>query len=477
MKSSVESLESLDTRRDIHFVGIGGCGMSGIALALRSMGYTVSGSDMSESATLEKLRKAGVSVSVGHNGGNIPPDTQLLVASAAVKPDNPECMAAEVHGIPIVKYARMLGILMRGKTGIAIAGTHGKTTTTAMVTLALRELGVAPSFVIGGDVPQLGGGSGAGTSEYLVAEACEYDRSFLNLHPRYAIINNIEEDHLDYYKDLDEIVAAFRDFALLLPPEGLLVYSVSSTNTARFIRDVPCRTVSCGLEREADYEASYVRFENGKSLYHLEVKNPPAGSAGPNSVEVALDTFGKHNVINSLGAIALLHQIGFPLDKVAPAVGSFRGVRRRFDIVHDRDGFCIVDDYAHHPTEVQSVLKSSKAFFEGRRIIAVFQPHQHSRTRFLMRDFARSFRYADLVVIPDIYFVRDSEAERKMVHARDLVRAIIANGGNAVYIPAFADIEQFLANNLNPGDVLLTMGAGNVWQVGRHLADRLSNNA
>lgn len=470
----IETLEDLDSQRAVHFIGIGGCGMSGIALALRSMGYVISGSDMSESATLDKLRGAGVAVHVGHNGGNIPPDTQLLVASAAIKPDNPEYMAAEVRGIPGIKYARMLGILMRSKTGIAIAGTHGKTTTTAMVTLALRELGASPSFVIGGDVPQLGGGSGVGASEYLVAEACEYDRSFLNLHPRYAIINNIEEDHLDYYKDLDEIVGAFRDFALLLPPDGLLVYSVSSTNTARFLRDVRCRTVSVGLEHEADYVARDVRFENGKSLYRLEAKTPPAGSSGPGTVDVVLDTFGKHNVINSLGAIALLHQMGFPLDAAAQAVGGFRGVRRRFDIVYDQNGICIVDDYAHHPTEVQSVLKSSKAYFEGRRIIAVFQPHQHSRTRFLMRDFARSFQYADLVVIPDIYFVRDSEAERKMVHARDLVRAIIANGGNAIYIPAFSEIELFLANNLNQGDVLLTMGAGNIWQVGKRLADKLS---
>jgi len=295
------------------------------------------------------------------------------------------------------------------------------------------------------------------------------------LHPHYAIINNIEEDHLDYYKDLDEIVGAFRDFALLLPPDGLLVYSVSSTNTARFLRDVRCRTVSVGLEHEADYMARDVRFEKGKSLYRLEVKTPPAGPSGPGAVDVVLDTFGRHNVINSLGAIALLHQMGFPLDAAAQAVGGFRGVRRRFDIVHDQNGICIVDDYAHHPTEVQSVLKSSRAYFEGRRIIAVFQPHQHSRTRFLMRDFARSFQYADLVVIPDIYFVRDSEAERKMVHARDLVRAIIANGGNAIYIPAFSEIEQFLANNLNQGDVLLTMGAGNIWQVGKRLADKLTS--
>ncbi|HBF33913.1 TPA: UDP-N-acetylmuramate--L-alanine ligase, partial [Candidatus Sumerlaeota bacterium] len=336
---------------------------------------------------------------------------------------------------------------MRDKTGVCIAGTHGKTTTTGMVAFALRELAADPSFVIGGEVPQLGGGSGAGKSEYLVAEACEYDRSFLNLFPKCAVINNIEEDHLDYYKDLDEIIGAFRDFALRLPADGLLIYSANSANTARILSDVPCRTVSCALEREADYWADDIRFENGKSYYTLH------HDGKPETVSVALDTFGRHNVINSLVAIALLTELGFDPAKAAEAVGNFRGVDRRFDIVYDKD-ITIVDDYAHHPTEIRTVLKSSKAYFDGRRMVVVFQPHQHSRTRFLMRDFAASFQFADLVIVPDIYFVRDSEQERAMVHAKDLVRAIIKNGGNAVYIPSFTEIEQFLTNNLGAGDVL-----------------------
>ncbi|HUT24549.1 MAG TPA: UDP-N-acetylmuramate--L-alanine ligase [Sumerlaeia bacterium] len=482
----LQSIEDLDFRRPIHFIGIGGCGMSGVALALRDMGYVVSGSDMKNSVVIERLSDAGAAVAIGHNGGNILAGTQLVVASAAIKPDNAEYMAAQAQKIPIIKYARMLGMLMGRRTGIAVAGTHGKTTTTAMVALALRELGADPSFVIGGDVPQLGGGSGVGASVYLVAEACEYDRSFLNLRPRYAVIGNIEEDHLDYYSGLEEIIGAFRDFALGIPEDGLLVTSASSPNIARFLDDAPCRKVLCGLEHEADYAASDVRFEtdpeqrHGRSRYRLEVKAGVCpGNAdkeegdGPRSCEVALNVFGRHNVINSLLAVALVHQIGFPLDKAVEAVGRFEGVRRRFDIIHDRGGVCIVDDYAHHPTEVQTVLKSSRTYFEGRRIVVVFQPHQHSRTRFLLKDFARSFRYADLVVVPDIYFVRDTAADREAVHARDLVREIIANGGNAVYIPSFAEIEQFLINNLGKGDVLLTMGAGNVWEVGAHLAKRL----
>ncbi|NQU41779.1 UDP-N-acetylmuramate--L-alanine ligase [bacterium] len=470
-----ETLDALSKDFPIHFIGIGGCGMSGIALSLRGMGYAITGSDMAESEALGRLREAGIDVAIGHNGGNIPAETQLVVATAAVKPGNPEYMAAEVRGIPIVKYARMLGILMRSKCGIAIAGTHGKTTTTAMVTFALKALGSDPSFVIGGDVPQLGGGSGVGESDFLVVEACEYDRSFLSLFPRFALINNIEEDHLDYYKDLDEIVGAFRDFTMRLPADGLLVYSASSPNIARFIKEAPCRAVSCALEREADYQAHDIRLENGRSLYQLVAKaGILPGRAEAETCEVVLHTFGRHNVINSLGAIALLHQLGFGLKESAEAVGGFSGVRRRFDIIYDQRNVCVVDDYAHHPTEVQTVLKSSKAFFDGRRVIAVFQPHQHSRTRFLMRDFAQSFRFADLVVVPDIYFVRDSEQEKEMVHARDLVRAIIANGGNAVYIPSFTDIEKFLLCNLNEGDVLLTMGAGNVWQIGRHVAEELA---
>ncbi|MBN1868445.1 UDP-N-acetylmuramate--L-alanine ligase [Candidatus Sumerlaeota bacterium] len=469
----IERLEELDQNKPIHLIGIGGCGMSGVALTLRSMGYTVSGSDMNDGATLARLRQAGIAVAVGHNGGNIPSGAQLVVASAAIAKHNPEYMAAEVRGIPLVKYARMLGILMRARQGIAVAGTHGKTTTTAMVALALRELGADPGFVVGGDVPQLGGGSGMGSSAYLVAEACEFDRSFLSLWPRYAIINNIEEDHLDYYSGLEEIIGAFRDFALRLPPDGLLVYGASSPNIARFIREAPCRTVACALDREADYWAHDIRYERGRSVYRLKVGATPSAEAASCDVELAV--FGRHNVVNSLVAIALVHQLGFPLDDTVRAVGKFRGVRRRFEIVHDENDVCIVDDYAHHPTEVQTVLKSSKIYFGGRRVIAVFQPHQHSRTRFLLKDFARSFQYADLVVVPDIYFVRDSETEREMVHARDLVREIVGHGGNAVYIPSFAEIEQFLANNVNRGDVLLTMGAGNVWEVGAHLAQRFSS--
>jgi UDP-N-acetylmuramate--alanine ligase len=367
---------------------------------------------------------------------------------------------------------------MGGRKGIAVAGTHGKTTTTGMVAYALRELGADPSFVIGGEVPQLGGGSGVGTSDYLVAEACEYDRSFLNLSPRWAIIGNIEEDHLDYYSGLDEIVGAFHDFAKLLPADGFLVYGASSTNIARFIGDVPCRTVACGLETAGDYRADDLRYAGGHSLYRLTTCALPGGGQGEErTCEVALDTFGRHNVINSLMAIALLHQLGFPLDDAARAVGAFRGARRRFERVAEAGGICIVDDYAHHPTEIQTVLKSSRVYFEGRRLVVVFQPHQHSRTRFLMKDFARSFQFADLVIVPDIYFVRDSEQEREMVHARDLVRQVISHGGHAVYIPSFAEIEKFLEYNLSPGDVLLTMGAGNVWEIGTHTAARMQAGA
>lgn len=463
------SLEALEPRQNIHFIGIGGCGMSGVALCLRDLGYAISGSDACDGPALERLQAVGIALAIGHNGGNVPSDTQLVVASAAVKPDNPEYMAAVTRGIPVIKYARMLGLLMGAKKGVAVAGTHGKTTTTAMLSLALRELDADPSFVIGGSVPQLGGGSAVGASEYLVAEACEFDRSFLSLEPFCGIVNNIEEDHLDYYRDLDEIIEAFRHFVERIPPEGFLACSASSPNIARILDAARCRVVTFALEAEGDYVARKVRFENGRSLFSLETKT----EGQIQSIEVTLETFGRHNVINALGAIAVLHNLGFPLKAAAQGVGKFRGVKRRFERIADRNNICIVDDYAHHPTEIRTVLKSSRIYFEGRRIICVFQPHQHSRTRFLLKDFARSFENADLVIIPDIYFVRDSEQEKKLVHARDLVRAVVEKGGNALYIPAFEEIEHFLGNNLHSGDVLLTMGAGNVWKIAHHLAEKL----
>jgi UDP-N-acetylmuramate--alanine ligase len=472
----IQSLSDLSPQSPIHFVGIGGCGMSGLALTLRKKGFVVTGSDMADGAAVERLRDAGIPVAIGHNGGNVPPGAQAMVYSAAVKPENPEYMTAGVRGIPLLKYAQMLGVLMRDYKGIAVAGTHGKTTTTALIVWILRALDLDPGFVIGGDVPQLGGGAGVGSSEYLVAEACEFDRSFLNLWPRYAIVNNIEEDHLDYYKDLDEIVGAFRDFAMRLPEDGVLVYGASSPNIDRFIHEVPCRTIGCALEHDADYWASDIRFENGRSLYRLHVREDGGRGREAMACDVDLALFGRHNVINSLSAIALLHEIGLPLDRIVEAAGGFRGVHRRFETVYDQGGVSIVDDYAHHPTEIQTVLKSAKQYFGGRRLVAVFQPHQHSRTRFLLKDFARSFRFADLAIVPDIYFVRDTEQERSLVHARDLVREIIGHGGNAIYIPSFSEIETFLTNNVQPGDVILTMGAGNVWQIGRYLAEQLGRS-
>lgn len=472
MTNSPESLEKLNPQNPVHFIGIGGCGMSGVARCLRALGYQVSGSDQQESDALETMREAGIQIALGHNGGNLPAGCQLVVVSAAVPSTNPEYMAAQARSIPIIKYAQMLGLLMAQKRGIAVAGTHGKTTTSSMLALALRELGADPSFVIGGQVPQLGGGSGVGESDFLVAEACEFDRSFLSLFPQYALLNNIEEDHLDYYRDLEEILGAFRDFIKRLPPEGLLVYSASSPNIAKILEDAPCRAIGCALEKDAEYRADEIRYTDGKSHYLLRAKTRVGD--GPEQdwqCQVSLNTFGRHNVINSLGAIALLHQLGFPLEDAARAVGLCKGARRRFDMLYEGKGICVVDDYAHHPTEIQTVLKSSRVYFEKRRLVAVFQPHQHSRTRFLLKDFARSFQYADLVVIPDIYFVRDSEREKKMIHARDLVRAVLAQGGNAIYIPSFDEIESFLKNNLDQGDVLLTMGAGNIWQVGARLAE------
>jgi UDP-N-acetylmuramate--alanine ligase len=363
----------------------------------------------------------------------------------------------------------LLGRLMARRKGIAIAGTHGKSTTSAMTSYILREAGLDPSFVIGAGVEQLGGGSGVGDGEQFVVEACEYDRSFLNLRPRLATILNVEEDHLDYYSGLDAIVESFRSFASLVPSDGLLVVNGADKNAIRAASDISAPVETFGFEGDVDWRAEVLDAARG--CYRFRVWR-----GGRPLVRIQLGMPGRHHVANALAATAICCHCGVDPADVAAALAGFRGAYRRLTLRGQIDNIPVVDDYAHHPTEIQVTLRAAREYYTPRRMFVVFQPHQHSRTRFLLNDFARSFGSADVVIVPDIYFVRDSESERDLVAARDLVEKITMNGGEARYEANFAQIVRQLCSEVQPGDMVVTMGAGNVWRIADDLLGCLARS-
>ncbi len=443
--------------KPVHLIGVGGCGMRALARMLLARGAAVSGSDLSPSA-LEELAGHGAKVSIGQRAENLPEKLDLVVYSAAIHEDNPELLAARQRGVEVIKYSQMLGRLMADRCGIAVAGTHGKSTTTAMVAYALTAAGKNPSFIVGATVQQLGGPSGAGSGLHFVAEACEFDRSFLNLQPTYGAILNVEEDHLDCYANIGAIVEAFRAFAAKLPPHGLLVANADDRHLASESLEAACEVQGFGLKSPCHWRGENLTSERGR--YRFDVL-----CGGRRFCKLALQIPGQHQIYNALAATALLHQAGLDPPQIAQAIGDFEGVYRRLTVKAQLGGVTVVDDYAHHPTEIQVTLQAIREFFQPRRIWCVFQPHQHSRTRFLLKDFARSFGCADVVIVPDIYFVRDSEREKEYISAEDLVAQVRLNGCEATYARTFECITEHLKRHLAPGDLVVTMGAGNIWEV------------
>lgn len=447
------------TGRRVHFVGIGGAGMSGLARMLKDCGAIVSGSDSQTNSQTIALSKLGVRISRDQHGQYLDKTVDLVVRSAAVKDDHFEIRAARAMGIRTVKYAQLLGEVMQERLGIAVAGTHGKSTTTAMTAYALLRCGLEPSFVIGGTVPQLGGvGSRSGTGESFVAEACEYDRSFHNLHPTVAVITNIEEDHLDCYGGIDDIVESFQTFAGLLPGNGILIANGQDTNVQRVLRQTDCQVQTVSMGKPAVWSVSPRGIVNG--CYQGEVTLHGRAMAW-----LKLSVPGEHNLMNATMALAAAHSAGADIESAASAISEFRGVDRRMTYLGQYAGAHVVDDYGHHPTEIRKTLQALHERYTPRRLICVFQPHQHSRTRHLLEDFASSFALADQIIMPDIYFVRDSEEERRRVSACDLVRLINQRGQSARHIPAFDQIVDHLRREVREGDLVVTMGAGNVNEI------------
>ncbi len=448
--------------KHVHFIGVGGCGMSGLARILLDAGAIVTGSEPKPNPQTFELTRRGAKISRDQMGELLNRNVSLVVRTAAVPDSNRELLAAKAIGLKSVKYAELLGMVMTERFGIAVAGTHGKSTTTAMISYALLQCGVDPSFVVGGTVPQLGGGSRSGTGKAFVAEACEFDRSFHNLRPKVAIITNIEEDHLDCYKDLSEIIQSFNTFARIVPADGLIIAGGQDRNVIQALSGITTRTELVALGEGFSWETKNITSQRG--LYQGDVFYK-----GSFVARLKMSLAGKYNLLNGTMALAACHACGADLATAARATGEFIGVDRRMTVVGTFNGATVVDDYGHHPTEIRATLKALKEKYDPRRLVCVFQPHQHSRTRFLLEDFATSFESADETVMADIYFVRDSEAERQKVSAQDLVERINGNGQKALHLPKFEDIVAHLKVTAQPGDLVVTMGAGNVWEIGRDL--------
>lgn len=445
-----------DTNKKVHFIGIGGISMSGLAEILLKNGYRVSGSDMRDSSIVEKLRNKGAEIYLGHDSNNIK-DVDLVVYTAAVHPDNVEYMRAVELNLPMMDRAEFLGKIMLGhKYGIAISGTHGKTTTTSMVSHIVLEENVDPTILVGGELDVINGNVLAGSSEYFVTEACEYKGSFLKFHPYIGIILNVEADHLDYFKDLDHIKETFHKFVDIIPAEGYVVANAEDSNVLDVIKNAKCNVLTYGINN-GEYRARNITYND----FGCGVFDAYKGEEKLFTVE--LNVPGEHNVLNSLSAICCALALNMSKESIINGLFNFRGTHRRFELKGVKDGINVIDDYAHHPTEIQATLKAAKNY-PHKRIIAVFQPHTYTRTITLFKDFVECFDGVDELILADIYAAREKDAG--IVSSVTLGDAIRVKGVKATNFHSFEDIVSYLKATLKEGDLLLTMGAGDVNKIG-----------
>jgi len=417
-----------------HFVGIGGVGVSAIARMMLAEGKIVGGSDVSDSAIIDELRKLGANIFLGHSADNIADDVDLVVYTPAVTVDNPELKKATELGIPMLSYPEMLGLISKDKYTIAVSGAHGKTTTTAMIAKILIDAKKDPTVIVGSLLKDHKSNFVAGKSGYFVVEACEYKKSFLNLNPKIIIITNIDNDHLDYYGNLENIKKAFGEFAAKLPEDGYLICDPNDKNLKEIVENVKCKIID------------YTKIDNNFNL-----KIP-----------------GEHNMKNAQAAMAATEILGVDFKKVENSLESFEGTWRRFEFKGEtKNGVFVYDDYGHHPTEIKATLKGAREFFGGKKIWCVFQPHLYSRTKLLFDDFGKSFGDADEIILADIYAAREPKDEG--INSKMLAEEITKNGGRARYMESFEKITDFLAENAKKGDVVITMGAGDIFKIGENL--------
>lgn len=448
----------------VHFIGIGGISMSGLAEILLDEGFTISGSDSKESDLTKHLEAKGISVFYGQKASNIIPGIDLVVYTAAIHEDNPEFAEAKAQGLPMLSRAELLGQIMDNyEQSIAVAGTHGKTTTTSMISQILLEAKTDPTITVGGILEAINGNLRVGESEVFISEACEYTNSFLNFRPKYSIILNVEAEHLDFFKDLDDIRESFHKFAANTLADGATIINGEIDNYAEIVEGLPQKIITYGLNSSYDYYAENVTYDE-KACAIFSVMHD-----GQKIMDVHLNVPGKHNVSNSLAAIALCDIMNIPNEAVISGLLKFGGANRRFQYKGKIDGITIIDDYAHHPTEIKATLTAA-ANYPHKRLVLVFQPHTYSRTKAFLDDFAEVLSMADVVVLADIYAAREQNTYG--VSSKDILNLLKKKGTEAYYLPSFEEIEKFLLKNCINGDLLITMGAGNVVEIGEALLGR-----
>ncbi len=454
----------LNTPCHVHFIGIGGISMSGLAQILLSKGFQVSGSDAKESPLTNELSEKGATIYIGQRASNITEPTDWVVYTAAISDSNPELMKAKELGISLMTRAELLGLIMKGyETPIAVSGTHGKTTTTSMLSEILLAMDADPTLTIGGILKDIGGNLRIGQSDVFVAEACEYTNSFLSFFPKISIILNIDADHLDFFKDLDDIRNSFTKFAKLLPKDGYLIINGEIPNYQEITKDLECKVLTFGYDASFDAYATDVTYDaNAKGTFTVHLKT----EGGEESFSVSLGVTGSHNVTNSMSAILTAKILGATNEQIQKGLLSFGGTDRRFEYKGMLGKTTVIDDYAHHPTEITATLTTAQNY-PHKDVWCVFQPHTYTRTKALFNDFAKALSLADHVVLADIYAAR--ETDTLGISSKLLMEEIKKLGCDSYYFPSFDQIENFLLQNLEPNDLLITMGAGDVVKIGESL--------
>lgn len=462
-QSRPQSLFKTRHAAQVHFVGIGGIGMSGIAEVLVNLGYKVTGSDLKESETTRRLQKLGATICYGHRAENLV-HADVVVISSAVRKDNPEVVAAKQRKIPVIPRAEMLAELMRLKYAVAVAGSHGKTTTTSMVATVMAAAGLDPTAVVGGKVNVLDSNAKLGKSELMVVEADESDGSFLKLHPSIAVVTNVDPEHMDHYGTLDALRGAFVEFCNRVPFYGLNVLCLDHPNVQSLLPGIEKRYVTYGSSHLADYRVEQIRLDGFSTRFHAYRHDEDLG-------EFAVRMVGAHNAMNAMAVIAVAEEMQIPLDVVRSALAEFGGVQRRFTVRGEVNGVTVVDDYGHHPAEVKATLAGARKAF-GRRVVVAFQPHRYTRTQDLFQDFATAFNDADVLLLAPIYAAGEDPIPG--ISSQKLADAIAAHGHKDVtVVEKRTDLAEMLQQRVRAGDLVVTLGAGDITQTGPELLTRL----